>query len=108
MRVSSTDRTAAVAPVAVPGPAESTSPSNGGIEPAFGNLLRSVGNEFNHGEAATLAALHSLRGGGDFTSSQLLLLQADVYRYSEAIDLASRAVDRVTGGVKTLLQGGGS
>jgi hypothetical protein len=35
----------------------------------------------------------------------LIALQAGVYRYGEAVDLASRLVDRATSSVKTVLQG---
>jgi hypothetical protein len=36
---------------------------------------------------------------------ELIALQAGVYRYGEAVDLASRLVDRATTSVKTVLQG---
>jgi hypothetical protein len=32
-------------------------------------------------------------------------LQAGVYRYSEAVDLAAKLVDRATSGLKTVVQG---
>ena len=35
----------------------------------------------------------------------MIALQAQVYRYVEAVDLASKLIDRVTGAVKTTLQG---
>ena len=38
---------------------------------------------------------------------QLLALQAGVYRYSEAVDLASKLIDRTSSGVKTIINGGG-
>jgi hypothetical protein len=38
----------------------------------------------------------------------LLALQAGVCRYSEAVDLVSRLVDRAAGSVRTVLQGGQS
>ena len=50
-------------------------------------------------------AVGSMQQGADYSPAQLIALQAGVYRYSEAIDLASRAVDRATSGVKTVLQG---
>jgi len=36
--------------------------------------------------------------------ADLIALQAGVYRYGEAVDLASRLIDRVTSGVKTIVQ----
>ncbi len=59
----------------------------------------------NRGEALTRAALSAPR---DLEPGALLALQAGVYRYGEAVDLASKLVDRATSGVKTVVQGGGS
>jgi hypothetical protein len=39
--------------------------------------------------------------------SELLALQAGVYRYSEAVDLASKLIDKTSNGVKTIISGGG-
>lgn len=44
-------------------------------------------------------------GGKDLGPAELLALQAGVYRYSEAVDLSAKLVDRATSGVKTVLQG---
>jgi hypothetical protein len=44
-------------------------------------------------------------GGKDLGPGELLALQAGVYRYSEAVDLSAKLVDRATSGVKTVLQG---
>lgn len=48
----------------------------------------------------------SLRGGlaGSADATTLLRLQADVYRYSAHVDLASRLVERATSAVKQVLQ----
>jgi hypothetical protein len=46
-------------------------------------------------------ALH----GGDLGPAELLALQAGVYRYSEAVDLSAKLVDRAANGVKTVIQG---
>jgi hypothetical protein len=52
-------------------------------------------------------ALHAAHGGHDLGPAELIALQAGVYRYSEAVDLASHLVDRTTNGVKTVIQGSG-
>jgi len=75
--------------------------------PSFAQVLRGLGREIDSGETAMRSAVASMRAGGDFSPSQLIALQSGVYRYSEAIDLASRLVDRATSGVKTVVQGGG-
>ena len=38
-------------------------------------------------------------------SPALIALQAGVYRYSEAVDLASRLVENATSALKTVIQG---
>lgn len=78
-----------------------------GDGPDFASVLRALGRDIEHGERTVRSAVASLRKGGDLGPAELIALQAGVYRYGEAIDLASRLVDRATGGVKTVLQGGG-
>jgi hypothetical protein len=41
----------------------------------------------------------------DLGPAELLALQAGVYRYSEAVDLAAKLVDRASNAVKTVIQG---
>jgi hypothetical protein len=105
MRVSASDP----APFAAP-PTEST-PADQAPAPSesssFANVLRSLGRELNNGEATMQSAIQSMRSGADLGPAKLIALQAGVYRYSEAIDLASRLVDRATSAVKTVVQGGG-
>jgi hypothetical protein len=47
----------------------------------------------------------ALQGGASMGAGELLALQAGVYRYSEAVDLSAKLIDRATSGVKTVLQG---
>jgi hypothetical protein len=51
------------------------------------------------------AAVTAAHGAADLGPAELIALQAGVYRYSEAIDLASRLVEHATSGMKTVLQG---
>ena len=44
------------------------------------------------------------RSGRTFTPGQLIALQAQVFEASQSVDVASRLVDRATGGVKQVLQ----
>jgi len=76
-------------------------------ETGFAQLLQGLGRELGRGEVTTRSAIASIATGAQVEPAQLIALQTGVYRYSEAIDLASRLVDRVTGGVKTVLQGTG-
>ncbi len=70
---------------------------------AFARILQGLGREVEHGEKVTRRAIEG--GGKDLGPAELLALQAGVYRYSEAVDLSSKLVDRATSGVKTVLQG---
>lgn len=67
----------------------------------FARVLRGLGREIDRGEHMVRGALR----GGDLGPGELLALQAGVYRYSEAVDLAAKLVDRATNGVKTVIQG---
>jgi hypothetical protein len=81
--------------------------SAGQASPSFAEVLRGLGREINGGETTMRTAIHSMSAGADLGPARLIALQVGVYRYSEAIELTSRLVDRATGGVKTIVQGGG-
>lgn len=71
----------------------------------FARLLHGLGHEVNRGEQMVKQALSASQAGRDMSGSELLALQSGVYRYSEAVDLAAKLVDRAASGVKTVLQG---
>jgi hypothetical protein len=72
-------------------------------------MLHGLGNAVQQGESlvkeASLGGVGGGAGDGTLDAGQLIALQVGVYRYSEAIDLASRLVDHATTGLKTVLQG---
>jgi hypothetical protein len=70
----------------------------------FAALVRGLGGELQRGEALVRGAIASAHGGA-LGAAELIALQAGVYRYSEAVDLASRLVDHATSALKTVLQG---
>ncbi|CAN5166226.1 hypothetical protein BH09MYX1_BH09MYX1_09910 [soil metagenome] len=71
----------------------------------FARLLSGLGSEVNKGEAIVKGAIAASRAGQDLGAGELLALQAGVYRYSEAVDLAAKLVDRASSGVKSVIQG---
>ncbi|MCC6214717.1 MAG: hypothetical protein IT376_07595 [Polyangiaceae bacterium] len=72
---------------------------------AFRQALRTLGRELDRGEALMGGAI---RGGHrDLSPERLLALQAGIYRYTEAVDLAAKVVDRAGNAAKTVLQGSG-
>jgi hypothetical protein len=68
----------------------------------FSALVRGLGHEVQRGEALMRGALDAR--GGDLGPAELIALQAGVYRYSEAVDLAAKVVDHATTGLKTVVQ----
>ncbi len=71
---------------------------------AFGQLLRGLGHELDRGEALAERAIRGGAAGGGMSPEALIALQAGIYRYSEAVDLVTKLVDRGTQAVKTTLQ----
>jgi hypothetical protein len=108
-----------VSPLTESPSAEASGPSAPEAPSAFALVLQGIGREVQQGESLVRSALGAARsggahhgaGGGSGTSGgsmepgELIALQAGVYRYGEAVDLASRLVDRATSSVKTVLQG---
>lgn len=78
-------------------------PADPGAPSPFARILHGLGREVDRGEKVVRRAIHG--GGRDLGSGELLALQAGVYRYSEAVDLSAKLIDRTTSGVKTVLQG---
>ncbi len=72
---------------------------------AFARLLHGLGAEVERGESLARATEGAARRSVELAPVDLIALEASVYRYSEAVDLAARLVDRSTGAVKAVLQG---
>lgn len=70
----------------------------------FSQLFRGVGRAIDGGEALVGRAEQAAYAPMD--AGTLIALQAGIYRYSEAIDLTAKVVDRATSAVRTVLQGG--
>ncbi len=72
-------------------------------EGAFARAMQGLAREIDVGEARTARAsqLHN------YDTGTLIALQVGIYRYTEAVDLASKIVDRATNALRTVLQGGG-
>ena len=78
-------------------------PARAPDEPSpFAKILAGLGREVDKGEGLVEKAVH---GGKELGNVELLALQAGVYRYSEAVGVTAKLVDRATSGVKTVIQG---
>lgn len=86
-----------------PTPAEAPPAKGGGRagEGTFLKALKGIGHAVDGGEALIASASRGNLGGLD--SGQLIALQAGIYRYSEAVDLVAKLVDRAATAVKTVV-----
>lgn len=91
---------------AAPDSSEPTAPSRRAREgPArFEQLVRGLFRDIDHGEALAARAEHP--GVGPMDAGTLIALQAGIYRYTEALDLTVKLVDRATSAAKTVLESG--
>ena len=76
-------------------------PSAAASGAAFAEALRGIGGAIDRGEALIARATQGSMAGLD--SAQLIALQAGIYRYSEAVDLVAKLVDRASSAVKTVV-----
>jgi hypothetical protein len=70
----------------------------------FEQLMRRLAHEIDRGEAVVRRGEHVHYAGLD--AAQLIALQAGIYRYSEAVDLVVKLVDRAATATKTILESG--
>jgi len=91
--------------VVAPGSATLTvaKPRDAQEDGVFARALRGLAREIDVGEARAAQA-SQLRS---YDTGTLIALQVGIYRYTEAVDLASKIVDRATNAVRTVVQGGG-
>jgi hypothetical protein len=66
--------------------------------------LERLAESIDRGEALMGRALG---GAGQLDPAQLIALQVGIYRYSEALDLAAKLVERAGSAVRTTLQSAG-
>jgi hypothetical protein len=71
-------------------------------ESPFAQAVRRLGREIDVGEEQ-VAGASQLQS---YDTRTLIALQAGIYRYTEAVDLASKIVDRASSAVHTVLQSG--
>ena len=72
--------------------------------PEFERLLHGVTAALDRGEALVRAADRAAYAPMD--AGRLIALQAGIYRYTEAVELTAKIVDRATTAVRTVVQGG--
>ncbi len=70
----------------------------------FERIWRRLAREIDRGDATVSGAAHAPVAQMD--AGTLIALQAGIYRYSEAIDLTVKLVDRASTAVRTVLESG--
>ena len=68
----------------------------------FSETLADLANRVDAGESWMRRAMSP--ASGSFDAAQLIALQAGIYRYTEAVELVGKLVDRAASGLKTVLQ----
>ena len=74
------------------------------VGPDFARLLQGFAARIDGGEALARNASAGAYTGMD--AGQLIALQAGIYRYSEAVELGAKLVDRAASSVRAVLQAG--
>jgi hypothetical protein len=69
-----------------------------------GNLLGAIVNELEEGQLNLDRLIEAGANGKDFTTPELLALQAGMYKYSQELDLTSKVVEKATTGLKDTLK----
>lgn len=78
------------------GGAETSTP-----ETSFGEVLERT---LDKADAGAQAMERAVQGAGSLDTTQLLRLQAQVYRYSETVELVSKVTEKTTSAAKTVIQ----
>jgi hypothetical protein len=99
MRIAGESPTYELVPITTPPPSP-THPKNGAGF-SFAQALHGIGGAVDRGEALIGRVARGNVGGLD--SAELIALQAGIYRYSEAVDLVAKLVDRASNAVKTVI-----
>lgn len=68
------------------------------------DALRQTFASIDRGERLLDRVIGSARRGAAFTNQELIAIQAGVYRYTQALELAGKLVDKLTGAVRQTLQ----
>lgn len=81
-------------------------PANAQGPEALTEAGRRLLSRISRGERFVEQVVHGASSGAAYTPADLLAIQAQVYRYTQEVELLSKFVDRATNTVKTVLQQG--
>ena len=68
------------------------------------DALRRAAHSLERGRKAIDRAIARSRRGQVFSQEELISMQAEVYRYSQELELAGRLVDKAVGAIRQTLQ----
>jgi hypothetical protein len=76
----------------------------GGVEASKEPInLRTIANDTAKAESKIDAMIDAARRGKNFSPSELLGLQMEVFRYQQTVDVVSKTAEKVVGGIKQTL-----
>lgn len=94
-------------PVSAPPAAPTVPPVRGASGPSLPELGRALLSRVARGERLVENTVRRGARGEAFSPEELLVVQAQVYRASQDLELLSKLVEKGTGAVKTVLQQSG-
>jgi hypothetical protein len=68
------------------------------------NMVSSVVSSLEKGQMNLEKLINSGMGGKNFSNSELLSLQASMYKYTQELDLTSKVVEKATSGLKDVVK----
>jgi hypothetical protein len=78
-------------------------PKPAAAKPELGRQLTQALDNVNKGEMKLDALLEAAAKGKTFSAGELLAMQATVFKYSQTVEVLSRATDRLVGAIKQTL-----
>ncbi|MDP3278166.1 MAG: hypothetical protein Q8Q09_23470 [Deltaproteobacteria bacterium] len=111
LSASFSERLAATAPAPQTAPAAATQPTSS-VHPAIattpdvGTAAQMLVNRVARGERFVERVVRGAASGAAYSPQDLLVIQSQVYRHTQEVELLSKFVDRATNTVKTILQQG--
>jgi hypothetical protein len=93
-------------PAASPAPTSKTAPKPGAPKAADASVTRDLTralDNVNKGEARLDALLEAAAKGKTFSAGELIAMQASVFKYSQTVEVLSRATDKLVGALKQTL-----
>jgi hypothetical protein len=84
--------------------ARGAEPVNGKAETQKGNMMTSMVDSLEKGQVNLEKLISAGANGKKFSNSEMLSLQASMYKYTQELDLTSKVVEKATSGLKDVVK----